>query len=221
MVKRTKVKLAIAVMAHPSRMPMVAVLLDSLGRDDVTVIVDSEEAGPWPTAQRCWKSCPDDATHMLILQDDVKVCRDFVAGAETVLSLRPQSPVAFYANHKVVERARQQGIPWAKIPRSHGLGGVWGQAQCLPSSYIGPFLRWWDNKPEGEFEDFDNPKHDDWILGQFLKKNKKDVWATAPSLVQHMCPSDSLIGYSNKNKVARWYIGDNRSALSVNWFRGL
>jgi hypothetical protein len=212
------IRLAVAIMAHHSRADRIPLLLERLKPcTDVHVEIDQESVGPWPIAQRCWRSFPRDATHCLILQDDVRLCQDFYVGASRAIRHTPNSPIAFYANHRAISRARESGLSWAPIPSSHFLGGVWGQAQCIPRNYVDPFLRWYENRPEDVNPEFNDPKADDWILGQFLRRNKKQVWATVPSLVEHDCPSESLIGFSNRTKVARWYLGDDKSALSVDW----
>ena len=213
------IRLAVAIMAHEKRESRIPAILEKLGTaaGDVFVSIDRDNAGPWPNARKCWEACPDDASHMLILQDDVLLCQDFYVGATRALRHRPNNAISFYANDKRIDEARAAGASWARLPASHHTGGIYGQAQCIPAYFIKPLLRWWDNKPEGHYTEYDDPRYDDWILGQFLKKNRKEVWATVPSLVEHDCPSESLIGYSDRRKVARWYIGDDVSALSIDW----
>lgn len=206
------IKLAVAITLHPAREHRLPKLLADLSPcDDVHVEIDRVGVGPWPQTQKCWRSLPSDASHLLILQDDVVLCRDFYISAVRALRHQRNVPVGFYANHKNIDSAREKGVSWAKIS-----GGVWGQAQCLPRAYVKAFLEWEERtKPYP-----DQPNYDDRRLGDFLKERRIPVRCTVPSLVEHGCPSDSLIGYSNKRRVARWFIGEDVSGLSVDWRLG-
>jgi hypothetical protein len=208
LVEEVMVKLSVAIMAHPSRLEHVNGMLEKLGRAvEVDVVVDHDELGPWPTARRCWEGTPDGASHRLILQDDLILCRDFYVGACRALRARPASPIAFYANVKKIETARAAGSSWARV------SDIWGQAQCLPTPYIPKFLEWADQHEKPKLD----PKCDDWLVTEFCRKHRLPVWATVPSLVEHAGASRSLIGFSNKTKVARWFIGEETSALSISW----
>lgn len=202
------IRLSVAIMGHPSRIENIEKLRDELSRStEVHVQIDHDEEGTWPTAKKCWQALDGKGSHALVLQDDVILCRDFYVGACRAIRHRPASSIAFYANQKSIEEAQEQGKSWARV------SGVWGQAQCIPTSFIPPFLRFSEVHPKPK----EDCKCDDWLLGEFLRLNKQHVWATVPSLVEHGAPNASLIGFSNKNKIARWFIGKDTSALSVDW----
>lgn len=199
------VHLSVSVMHHPKRASYLPSLLSRL--DSRThVICDEKSEGVWPTARRAWTSYDPAATHHLVLQDDVVPCLDFLAGAERALSVHPEVPVSFYANRAAVEEARAVRVNWAVIP-----DGAWGQAMCLPVSMIPPWLAWVDENVMSSF------KHDDSRLTMWLLRTRCPVWCTAPSLVEHGLPGESLLGNSNRGRVARWYIGADKSALSIDW----
>jgi len=98
------------------------------------------------------------------------------------------------------------GVAWAVIG-----DGVWGQAFCAPTRFVRPFIEWSARHISEEMV------ADDERWAMFVLAMKSHVWCTAPSLVEHMAPGASLIGYSNRTRVARWFIGENVSALSVDW----
>ncbi|ASY36644.1 hypothetical protein CAC01_10765 [Streptomyces sp. CLI2509] len=87
-------------MTHPIRMEAASRLAeaDTLGR--VCVVTDPEPDGP-PTALRsaalAWQSVNEDATHHLVLQDDVVLAEGFFTYAERVAAAVPDEAVAFYA----------------------------------------------------------------------------------------------------------------------------
>ena len=150
------------------------------------------------------------ATHHLVLEDDLVLCEDFLEGVIEALSWAPHGPVNFYANRAVVERCREQGSSWARIE-----DGYWGQATCFPSDQVREFLSWdrANLRPDAFAHD---SRKTVWGLA-----TGKWVWCTVPSLVDHEGASSSTIGYSNKNRRARWFIGANNSALSVDWSQGV
>lgn len=208
------VRLSVAVMHHPKRAHMierVANGISSNGRDNVTIVEDTYSEGLMATARRAWHAFPFDATHHLVLQDDVAVCRDFVRSVCKVITHKPRDPIGLYAPRKVIEEARAAGSAWAVIN-----DGVWGQAVLLPVPLWRMFFLWCDLHFNG-----DAYPHDDIRLMLFCLSKGLPVWTTVPSLVEHLCPSDSIIGYSNANRVARWFIGEHVSGTTVDWSKGL
>lgn len=198
------IKLSIAVMHHPKRAHMLPALLDAIGAP-ATVITDHDSAGVWPTARRAWEAYDAEATHHLVIQDDVQLCRNFHQAAVNALTAQHRSPVTFYANRKHIETAAANGVNWAVIP-----DGVWGPAFCLPTQHIKPWLVWCDEYVAPSF------KHDDERLAMYLLSIEEPVWCTVPSLAEHLCATESLLGQGNKNRVARRYIGD-ADPLEIKW----
>lgn len=219
------ISLAIAIMAHPSRHEGVGELVKKLAPAQPMVVWDPDpdgEPSAWRTARAAWRQLGQQrrASHALLLQDDVTVCRDLKQGLERALRRRPNECVAPYANNQAIEKARDRGFAWASIP-----GGTWGQAICLPKPWIPGFLefaetdfpcRRYSRAPVRELGE----GNDDRRVACFLDAHDKTAWATVPSLVDHTHAGDSLLGHSNKTRVARWYIGDDESALSVDWSKG-
>ncbi|NEE50650.1 hypothetical protein G3M55_39350, partial [Streptomyces sp. SID8455] len=65
------------------------------------VVVDpSPEAGPGAlrTARAAWAAVAPDATHHVVLQDDVVPCREFAAQVAHAVRELPDTPLALYAN---------------------------------------------------------------------------------------------------------------------------
>jgi hypothetical protein len=179
-----------------------------------SVVEDPDGAGPWPTGRRALlEAHRHGATHHLVLQDDIMVCRDFLPTMKALIGLKPDAPLSPFAPFSTVRVARRRGKAWARIP-----GGAWGQAVCLPRELIDEFLAWTDRHvaTEGFFERCGY----DARLGMFLVKTKHDAWCPAPSLVEHVGARSSTLGF-NVDKQAAWYIGDDASGLAVDWTRGL
>ncbi|WP_414939650.1 hypothetical protein [Amycolatopsis sp. cmx-11-51] len=108
-------------MAHPRRREEAEALarLDPAGA--TRVVLDPEPDGP-PMAARttklAWSSVPDDATHFLVLQDDVQLADGFFEHARKAAERLPDDAIAFYANWNsrngaAVRMAAAAGADWA------------------------------------------------------------------------------------------------------------
>ncbi|WP_409496025.1 hypothetical protein [Amycolatopsis sp. cmx-11-12] len=117
----TEIRLSGAVMAHPRRREAAEELagLDPAGA--LRVVLDPEPDGP-PTALRtaklAWSSVPEDATHFLVLQDDVQLADGFFGHARKAAQRLPDEAIAFYANWNsrngaAVRMAAAAGADWA------------------------------------------------------------------------------------------------------------
>lgn len=191
------------IMAHPDRAEFVARMQSALGVE--VPVVWEEGRGMWDTGRRAWEY-PTDATHRIVLQDDLGICQDFLAAAERIAAVHPAAPVSFYANRQAVDDARAAGVHWALIS-----AGCWGQALMLPAALGRDFTVWADRVLAADLKTYDGR------MAMFLLARKMPVWCTVPSLVEHLGAADSLIGFSNKRRVARWWIGPGVSALNVPW----
>jgi hypothetical protein len=204
------VSVQVVVMAHPARSHMVRALADKV-QGPVRVVWDPvpDEPGCWECAKRAWREGAKwGADHVAVIQDDVTVCRDFHRSLTRVARELPDSVVALYANCKEVETdyARQQR--WTPVK------GVWGQGIMLPARLIEEFITWSDTQwvhPDGALPG----AYYDSRMGAWARAAKVPMAAVVPSLVEHLAPSESLLGYNNRTRVARHFIGEQVSGLSV------
>ena len=191
--------------------PILSQLIDeglSLG---ITVSPDLYHIGIWPTAKIAWQQAFSfGATHHIVLQDDIQLCKDFLLTMSLFTQLFPDNPVCPYCPRKIIEDCRSQNNHWASIP-----DGCWGQAFMMPVTIVTDFLTWTDRHIRDEF------KWDDSRVGMFLVDQHIPAMVCAPSLVEHLGASSSIAGIPNKNKVARWFIGANKSGLEIDWQSGM
>ena len=83
------IRLAVAIMAHHRRAHLLSQIVEDLYPfTDIHLEGDYKDSGSWATARKCWEAAPEWATHLLILQDDVLLCKDFYGGAVQALSYR-------------------------------------------------------------------------------------------------------------------------------------
>lgn len=208
------IRLSIAITHHPSRADLLQGVLERLdGEQEVHLIVDDQQEGLWPTCKRAWMAYNPQATHHLMLHDDILPCLDFLPAVRAALQVIPAEAVSFYANRKVIEQAREQGSSWARVRTLY-----WSQALALPVSMVQDFLLWEQRFIRPSF------RFDDSRLAMYLLAHQRYLWCSVPSLVEHLGYNHSLIGISGKVgknlRVARWFIGAEVSGLSVDWTKG-
>jgi hypothetical protein len=177
----------------------------------IRVVQDPKREGPWATAKRCWfQGLREGATHHMVLQDDILPCVDFLPTILRILELLPDAPIAPFAMRKAITVARQADKSWATIR-----DGCWGPCFILPVALITDCLRTAESFPAlGQ-------NSDDTRISKWMILRNRPAWATVPCLVEHLGASQSLIGFNNKKRVARWYIGQDKSGLGIDWTKGL
>jgi hypothetical protein len=200
---------------RPDRRRMVADMLHKMGGPSV---IDREAArwqitrdtgkGLWANHWRSWASgmLATNATHHMVMEDDLILCNDFLAGVKEALSWAPHGPVSLYANRAIMAECRARGSSWAEI-----VDGCWGQALIMPTDQVVEFIRW-----DREFLKASAYAYDSRLAIWSMYTNKS-VWCTAPSLVEHAGAGSSTLGYSNSRRTARWFIGESASALGIDW----
>lgn len=219
MAEKKPVRLSIAIMMHPSRHEHVERMIAALNFNRtepedsrmITVCTDLWEEGVWTNGQKAWKSHNLDptATHHLVLQDDLLVCRDFIAGAEAALAEIPDDAFcSFFAAYEL----RGEVVPW-RIDTV-----AWGQAIAAPASLCDEWIDWCSRHVRGEIRSYDRR------FSLYTVKNHRDVWHTQPSLVEHIGAYSSLLGTGGRvfgrERYAARFIGEDESALSIDFTIG-
>lgn len=209
------------VMAHPSRADAVAQLLTQLDRD-VEVIWDkpspasSSPRRRWAVGKRAWQAIDRSADYGLVLQDDVVVAQDLLAGAEKALDqLGPEGLVSFYAGTGRPHQANVRRAIAQATRHSHTWWStrslMWGPAICLPTHTIDRMLAWSSRAGHGSWPY-------DYRIGVYYRDVRQwRTWYTLPSLVQtgHL---PSLIGNdTGPKRQAHQFLGTDQSALGVDW----
>jgi len=161
-------------------------------------------------AERAWSSYEEENTHILLLQDDLLLCKNFLEGLYKVVEANPGECICLCGRDQSIRSARNRGIHWSAVRF-----GSWGQANIMPVSMIKDFLEWCKRYTRPDY------RHDDTILAYYLEYTQRRLWCTAPSLVEHLGATRSVIGASNKRKVATWFIGLNDNPVDFDWSLGL
>ncbi len=177
------------------------------------MITDPEPYGR-PSAIRTYLAClqafPPWASHLLVVQDDVRPGEQFRQRAENAVGEHPDDLVALFlagAPHRSAQAARRayrQGERWIRMD-SHD----WTPTVALtwPRARRDAFLQFVGDHPEIVRVGDDN------VVGQFVRSTGIPVWAAVPSLVEHPDIEASLIGRKagagrNKMRVAAVFAGE-------------
>lgn len=182
-------------------------------------MVDPDPDGV-PSAIRTYVECirrtPPDATHRLVVQDDALPCARFVERATAALSERPHDLVAFFVpgtglHGRWMREAAKRGQPWVQLPTSANWQPV--VALSWPVELVEPFIDFADAHIAKRLARRLRTIGDDPVVGAFCRAQRRAVWATVPSLVEHPDLEPSLVkqrSYGGRNPARRAavFVGD-------------
>ena len=198
-------KASVAIKHCVERRGLLDDMLVALGGAPVRVYTDVHKHGTWTTTRRCLAGMPSWATHVIVLDDDLLLCKDFLGGAVRAASQRPECVVSFWAKNPHVDKKASSGDRWVSVDY------VQGPAVCFPRAVAEGLLIYAGHVEQGA---------DDAHVTDYCKKHGVARWTTMPSLVEHLCPNDSLVQNrkaDRSHRVASRFIGAEVSALSIDW----
>lgn len=210
------VKLSISVMAHPVRRKYVEAMLERLDYDppiswDREGPPSPDRARRWRVGRAAWEMAEADADWHMVLQDDIKVCRDLHAGLAKALEHVEQPCIVqpYFGRHGpghhtwrlMGKNADRDGAHWLRK-----MIMTWGVAICVPTWSIPKMLEWCTGQDQWVY---------DQRIGQYYWKVMGwDTLHTHPSLVDHL-DLPSLVGHQGKGRHA--YKFHEGSALDLEW----
>lgn len=195
-------KCDIKIMASPKRYAYVLNMCKVMGLDiEKDVFFDDRENGGSAayTSEKTWNlPFEDGVTHRCVLQDDLIVCGDFADTLNRIVNVKPNAMFSLFCpQSRMEDYARRYGVPQLVKNKR---GGIWGQAVVAPREIVGDFYNWGRKVAEEH-----NAKvfHDDVMFGEYALEHGIEVYIPIPGIVQHLCPTRSLLGFNNKNKVSK------------------
>lgn len=198
----------VRIMAVKPRRNMVLKMCEKLGyAESECVIYDDRPngGGTYYTCKKAWRSpMPEEVTHRVVLQDDLLLCNDFMRIINRMVNAHPESIFTLFCP-RVRFEDRLPESPYLVV-RGYN---TWGQGIILPKQYIEQIIEFSERELGTDFQ---------WDDGQYAwwaKENGIPIMTTIPSTVQHLCPTESTLGYNNKNKVSKVWQGENIS--DENW----
>lgn len=216
------------IQAHPNRAHLHEKLLPCLDGIPCEVSVhQSHPPNPLRGYQQALNDLPEDASHVVVLQDDVLVCKNFPLAVERIALSNPETPVILFL---------------ARLPRyeskhfTHALGTPKRYIDARPKS--GSFLPvvavLWPKTKAMHFREWTiqnvhvlpgypkrDPASDDAAFAIWALRNREKVRVAVPNLVEHPDLEPSLIGRrphwgKDKGRVALSFIGEN-DPLELDW----
>lgn len=174
-----------------------------------------DNKGPWPTYRRAFLNAIEagrevGATHVCTFSDDMLPSVGFHEAVHQAVARRPRGVVELFSMRHGPEWCRQSGFAWVR-----GKDGLWGGTIVFPIDWMERLIDWADRRilPNCIL-------WDDYLYQYYLRKIEQiELWVTAPSLLQHMSPSSTMIaGHNQKNRVATWYAEE--APPPEHWDRG-
>ncbi|WP_196279540.1 hypothetical protein [Catellatospora vulcania] len=172
------VRLSTVIMTHPARADRAQALADQLVKLSPALVVDTGEPGRGNlgNAVRAWAAVGTDATHHLVLQDDVIPCDGFADQLHRAVRARPDDAVSLFCEWgsrtaNLVRAAAWQGWSWARAVDVY----TPSQGLVLPRQAALDFAA----------SVADPTGADDLALSAHLRGTGRRTLVTVPNLVEH------------------------------------
>lgn len=207
-----------SIMAHPKREHLVSRLVERLGLDDSDVVWDTENSR-WHTGRRAMEAAAaHGADWTCVIQDDVLPCHDLLEGLRRALDHVPAECIVqpFVGTRtskgsmyvpELVRKADEQGASWIEMRAL-----FWGPVIIVPTRTVADMLVWADRR--------NWPNYDRRVGQYYYAKLAWTTFYTWPSLVDHLDGErdgvPSIVNHGD-GRVARGFIGEDVSALDVDW----
>ncbi len=185
------------------------------GSAEARMFVDDGSLGLEGNAARAWRWAAEEAgpatTHVLVTQDDVIPCHDFLYGLAQCFRHAPGCLLGLMDWTKASDEARERGVHWVES-NGNAMGGAIA-CEAGIARQIFRWINWHLRDPDGRW-----PKGaDDGAISAACRALGIRTLHPVPCLVQHALPSASVIGNNNANRVCRWVLGPTDSAVDVDW----
>lgn len=205
------INLSVAIITHPSRQEYLDNLLAQIDDQiEYTVLVDDNDYGIWGNAMRAWSTYTPEATHHMVLHDDVILSQRFFYVAKKLISRVNEGDSISFCDKLQSEMtlAERENFHWVVTTKvRHG--------ECLV-------------QPVGQIENFIN--FSEWFvrpdyindygrLEMFLKKHRRAIWHSVPSLVEHndLGPVNSKVNSEYNPALGFKFIGKDSQADEKMW----
>ena len=163
--------LDIRIFGVPSRMDNIKLNQQRLGIPDDKIFIDENKEGCVATAKRAWLA-PADKPYVLVLQDDVELCDNFLYYANKIVKTQGDAIYSLFA----LQFSRRGNInkfpksPYVTTKESSGQGII------MPAAWVEECTNAWKDTING----------DDTNINAWAHENDKTIITTLPALLQHI-----------------------------------
>ena len=205
-------KIAYRVMACYERQGIVDGIIKSLELQgaDVKVFYDDRpkesREGTAYTQLKCIEDALNgDYTHLCLLQDDIALVDRFDDCIKKLIEFKPLAIWTFFCP-RLKQEDMSYEAPYAMIQPAN----TWGPGNLLE---IGMIRKMMDFRREK----IPNYIYDDGLYLMYALEKGIPTYTTRVALLQHLCPTESLLGYNNKRKVSKVWDGAENVYERINW----
>lgn len=189
---------------------------------DVEIIEDS--VSPWSGYQRCLSDLPD-AGHVLVLQDDCIIARNFLPALVRIAEANECTPVSLFLSKAPRRTHNLALLRWGRSryvdvhPQDlvHVVGILW------PVVKAREFMEWITENPK-RIRGLEEGTSDDAHVTRWARLAGQRIRCTVPSLVQHLDDVPSIVNAHrvaegrDSGRTAAFWIGDG-DPLELDWSR--
>lgn len=155
-----------------SRMPCIKKNKQILNVPDENIFIDEQHLGCVHTAKRAWMKTSD-KPYIMVLQDDVELCEDFIAFCTKILRAHPDKIISLFPLQFVNPVAGSKLPTKSPYVLTNTLSGC---GIIMKTEYVLPCVKSWPVDAVG----------DDTSIQSWAIKNNIPIITTLPSLIQHI-----------------------------------
>ena len=164
------------------------------------------------------------SSHVLVLQDDVVVCRNLPRAVGEIAKAKPDDPVILFLSYlprQLIADVRKE-MKWGggRYVRCRS-AKFWPVVAVLwPRSAAEHFMAWTET---ARLPGMPGPVgSDDAVFGEWGRRNQRTAWVTTPSLVEHPDEIESLwkrraLWGNGAGRCALHWIGPDADPLELDW----
>lgn len=195
-------KIAYRIMACYERQHYVEDILRKLDGTDVKVFWDDrpkeERKGTAYTQLKCIEDALNgDYTHLCLLQDDIALVDRFDDCIKRLVEFKPMALWTLFCPYVKAEDLSFDA-PYAMIQPAN----TWGQGNVIEAGMLRKIM-------EFRQEKMPNYIYDDALYLIYCNLKGIPTYTTRVAMLQHLCPTNSMLGYNNQKKVSKVWIGEN------------
>ena len=178
------------IQGHPARAHLHQPLADSLGLPSEVCLHSSDPPDPFAGYRACLTEIPDGCKHLLVIQDDAVVCRNFAGAVDSISYSNPDTPVCLYlggfpqGSASKFRRALIHKKPYITLLRSPIVPLV---AVLWPVQKAREFLEWTNTARR-------MTRADDGNAGKWRNDTNQEIRVAVPCLVDHPDMEPSVKG---------------------------
>lgn len=217
--------ICIAHAAHrPERKDTLRRLMSSieLGPGD-SLAIEDRPGTPREYLDRQWEKAlaGDDTkptpTHVVLLNDDVVPCENFIETLRAAIAARPGEIIALTNHHEdAAPQAKKRDLRWLVTADM-----LVGQAYVVPRGTLIEALSWGQKHLKWERRDLD-PNHrlylsEEHILITYALCHDRRIWHTIPALVDHAPEHEAPSLFGHAGDWARRVIVPPRTPMPTDW----